>query len=288
MASIVSKRNPVLLIYKQSSLSVAGKLSGKLKNTKRFEDNHRVHYASLNKIEAVLRDFGVVYHKKTRNPNADYSAFGLIITVGGDGTVLDVARNTSNSQLVLGVNSDPNWSIGQFCSATALTFEEVLSHVLKGTHKISRLYKLKAVLNDGKTKKTMECLNDILICHSNPAAMSRYELTINGRVEEQRSSGVWFSSAAGSTGAILSAGGKKLPISSLNIQYKPRELYHSRKNSAYHLTGGVIGPAQKAVIVSYMPRGSVFIDGAHVRFPFTYSHKAEISHSSHYVQLVNA
>ena len=65
----------------------------------------------------------------------------------------------------------------------------------------------------------MNVLNDILICHHNPGAMSRYYLTVGRVREEQRSSGVWIATAAGSSGGLHSAGGKVLPrkIKNFNI-----------------------------------------------------------------------
>ena len=74
----------------------------------------------------------------------------------------------------------------------------------------------------------MNVLNDILVCHHNPGAMSRYFLTVEGTREEQRSSGVWIATAAGSSGGLHSAGGKVLTQKSKEFQYRPRELYRGK------------------------------------------------------------
>lgn len=284
---VLMKTPKILLIYKRSSLSVAGKLSDRLRRTRRFENNHAAHYATLHMVEDVLRKIGIKYRKHARGKGADYAPYDLIITVGGDGTILEAARALSSRQKILGVNSDPNWSVGQFCCCHAGNFEAVLSAFLDGRTKICRLYKLKLHLKDGKRSKAIECLNDVLICHANPGAMSRYELAIGKTAEDQRSSGIWFSTAAGSTGAMFSAGGKKMPLASRDIQYKPRELYHSQ-TVPYRLTGGFIRSGHRAKLVSGMARGYIFVDGAHVRFPFTYGSCAEISSSSNFIQLVHA
>jgi hypothetical protein len=84
---------------------------------------------------------------------------------------------------------------------------------------------------------------------------------------------------------MLSAGGKRMGLSSTDIQYKPRELYHSRTVN-YRLTGGFIKRPSKAKLVSTMARGYVFVDGAHIKFPLTYGSRAEISSSSNFIQLV--
>lgn len=281
------KKLKVLLIYKLSSLSVAGKLSARLRRTRRFEKNHVAHYAALRMVEDILKKHDVRYHKHARGKNADYRSYDLIITVGGDGTVLGAARAVDSRQILLGVNSDPNWSVGQFCCCNARTFEATLTSVLCGKASMRRLFKLKLRLIDEKESRDIECLNDVLICHANPGAMSRYELVVGKTVEDHRSSGVWFSTAAGSTGAMLSAGGRVMPLSSTDIQYRPRELYHSR-TVKYRLTGGIIKRPFKAKLISAMPRGYVFVDGANIKFPFTYGTRAEISSSSHFVQLIHA
>jgi NAD+ kinase len=280
------RNNPrILVVYKQSSLSSAGVLSRKISNTGRFMRNHRVHYATLATVENVLKKHSFAFRKISRNTGANYASFDLIITVGGDGTILNVARQTANRHVILGVNSDPDWSIGQFCSADAGSFEKKLLGVLAGKAAISRAYKLRLLIKSGKDSASIECLNDVLICHANPSAMSRYELRINGRREEQRSSGIWLSSAAGSTAAMASAGGRPMPLSSQGIQYKPREVYLDR-NRRNILSGGIIAPAQKAVVISYMPHGKIFVDGGHIKFPFSYGASATVSHSPNYIQLV--
>jgi NAD+ kinase len=279
------KKPKTLLIYKRSSLSVAGKLSARLRKTRRFENNHRTHYASLHLVESILKKNGIKFNKHARGKGVNYKPYDLVITVGGDGTMLEAARGLNSRQKLLGINSDPNWSVGQFCCCDAEHFEAMFKKVLSGKNKTCRLYKLKLHLSDGKKSRKIECLNDVLICHANPGAMSRYELKIGKRIEDQRSSGIWFSTAAGSTGAMLSAGGKKMALSSTDIQYKPRELYHSRTVN-YHLKGGFIKCPSKAKLVSTMPHGYVFVDGANVKFPLTYGSRAEVSSSSNFIQLI--
>ncbi len=277
----------VLVVYKRSSLSVAGKLASRLRHIARFQANHAAHGATLRVVEEVLVKNGIPYHKHVRGPHVDYAPYDLVITVGGDGTVLGAARAVTGRQVILGVNSDPSWSVGKFCYANAGTFEPFLKAFLSGQARICRLYKLKVCLNDSKTVRRMECLNDILICHANPAAMSRYMIAVGREKEEQRDSGIWISTAAGSTGAIASAGGVQMPLSSTDLQYKPRELYCGR-GARYHLTGGFVARPGRIVIESMMPRGLIFVDGSHVRLPFTYASRAEVFSSPHFIQLVHA
>ena len=62
------------------------------------------------------------------------------------------------------------------------------------------------------------------------------------------------------------------------IQYKPRELYRWPKRK-YALTGGVLVLKRPIAVTSLMRSGVIFVDGAHLKFPFHFGSKAVISHS---------
>ncbi|MBF0121790.1 MAG: NAD(+)/NADH kinase [Candidatus Omnitrophica bacterium] len=279
-------RNPkILLLYKRSSfLSIKGLPSSGCPTADRFRQNHIYHYESLRKIEHTLKALRMTYRKHCRSRKVNYRAFDLVITVGGDGTFLEAARNLTTKQYILGVNSDPQWSVGQFCSCNANEFQKALQRILGGSLRVKRLYRLRLTIS--KQKTSMECLNDVLICHPNPAAMSRYHIQIGKTCEEHRSSGLWLSTASGSTGAILSAGGKKMPLESKTLQYKPRELYQI-PGQRYHLAGGMVLANKKLIVTSRMPHGNIFVDGAHIKFSFPYGTKAVISISPNYVNLLH-
>ena len=273
-----------MIIYKRSPLLAAG-TSIAAANI-RFRQNHTSHYAALRKVEAVLKSLGIEYFLQLRGTSLNRRECGLIITVGGDGTFLNAARKATEDQLILGVNSDPSWSVGQFCVTSADSFEKILKQTLTAPHS-KKVFKLRAEFLDDKPTRVIECLNDILVCHANPAAMSRYILAAGRTFEEQRSSGVWFSSAAGSTGAIFSAGGVKLPLGSRDIQYMPRELCHGMQLS-YKLKGGVIKSPAVLDITSRMTHGRVFFDGSHIKYPLSFGRTLRIKTSPHYVQMIYA
>ncbi len=280
----MKKKLPILVVYKRSFLAGAGHLSDKLRKATNFVRNHSKHNETLKYIERSLASLDLPYQKITRKPDIDYKGYGLIISVGGDGTLLEVARGIDRQQLLLGVNSDPNWSVGKFCHAHIGNFNPIIKSIIHSTADIRPLYKLKILVTNRSQRKCYECLNDVLICHANPAAMSRYRISIGGIAEEHRNSGIWISSAAGSTGAILSAGGTQMPEQSRMIQYKPRELYHM-KGVKYRLTGDLLD-AERIGIMSLMPNGRIYLDGAHVWHEFEYGSRAVISNSTNFVRII--
>ena len=196
--------------------------------------------------------------------------------MGGDGTFLEAARNARN-QVLLGVNSAPGSSVGKLCAATQKNFERMIRRLLAGKgFRFDSWYRLRLTI--AGFSKPIDCLNDILICHQNPAALSRYYLRIGNFKEEQRGSGLWIAAPVGSSGAIQSAGGKILKVTARKFQYMPRELYRG-VNPPYRLKGGILSEDQSITVTSLMREGSIFVDGTHVRlkFPFHVSLKVSLS-----------
>ncbi len=285
------KHPKILIVYKKTfyELCLAGrKVTSSLKfqlsadQMARFKKMHDEHTKTLKEVENTLQGLKVPYVKHYRNPNIKYSQFDLIITVGGDGTVLQAARFV-DQQMILGVNSDPKRSVGKFCVATRQNFSSIIRSVLSKHLKPISVKRLKLTSSVNKTSYSI--LNDALICDSNPAAVSRYVLSIGNLKEYQRSSGLWISTAAGSSGATKSAGGRALAIKSSVFQYRPRELYYKRKKE-FQLTGGILQPCQTICVRSNMLHGVIFLDGAHFKIPFTFGQKIAISLSDKPLRLI--
>lgn len=198
--------------------------------------------------------------------------YDLVVSIGGDGTFLQAARAVKRTP-ILGVNSNPARSEAVFCAATMRTFPRLIRLALTGKLSMVTLFRLQVILN-GRAVGPL-ALNDVLVVHDDPATMSRYRLRIGAREEFQKSSGLWVASAAGSSSAVLAAGGRRLPWTSRKFQYRPRELYRGRL-SRYRLTGGVLTPRAHVRVTWLMRRGSLFIDGPHVRIPLRFADQLKI------------
>jgi NAD+ kinase len=103
--------------------------------------------------------------------------------------------------------------------------------------------------------------------------------------EKQRSSGVWISTTAGSSGAIYSAGGKIMGPSNKGFQYLVRELY-VKKGEKYKLKTGILKKNEKIVFKSLMRNGRIYIDGSHSSIPFPFGAKATVTISPSPVKTV--
>jgi NAD+ kinase len=200
----------------------------------------------------------------------------LVITIGGDGTVLGASHYVRRG-LLLGVNSAPGDSVGHFCSVTRADFAARLDAILSSSWKPVTLARL-AVLLDGQPLPEL-ALNDVLIAHASPAATTRYLIQLGQREEEQRSSGIWIATAAGSTAGIHSAGGRVMPLRSARLQYLVRELYretHGGRVRDYQLVRGFVEPHESLSIASKMPDGWLYLDGARTAYRFPFGTRARL------------
>lgn len=273
----------ILILYKISTYEYLQKsFCPRSKEIDRFYRSHQRHYAALAGIEKFFKQNGIPYDLARRGGRIRFSDYDVFVTIGGDGTFLEAAHHAKR-QIVLGINSDPQLSVGKFCSATAENFPALFTTMQR--HRATIIFLNRFCLSlDGKQLPLL-ALNDVLVCHQNPAAMSHYYLQINRHKEEQRSSGVWLSTAAGSTGAIHSAGGRVLPLTSSRIQYLPREIYHGW-GKAYRLTGSSLARDAQIEITSLMREGVFFIDGAHQKFPFRFGQKLKITSADQRLRMV--
>lgn len=233
------------------------------------------HRRSFAAVEGALKNRGIKFDRLARGKAFKESRYALVISLGGDGTFLDAARHLKKTP-ILGVNSAPGHSVGRLCPVSRSGFKKALKDFLEGKLRTKSIHRMQVSLNGKRWRHPV--LNDVLVCHAVPAAMSRYLLTVGKIREDQRSSGLWISTAAGSTGAIKSSGGRELPLFSKYFQYLPRELFEGH-GARYRLRGGVLRKNSLKVI-SQMREGRIYVDGARVRLPFGYGARLDIASSA--------
>ena len=272
----------VLVVYKESTYSRYGSFANLVKGFKknRFWDvlrkSHERHLGTLQTVEKVLKQKGfkvtTLLRSRVKNLENIDRKFKLIISVGGDGTFLDCSHHLWKTP-ILGVNSDPQQSVARLSGSDGENFSKVLDGYLSGRVKPALIWRLDFFIN-GK-KNPIPVLNDLLISTLSPAGTSRYILKVGNRSEEQMSSGVWVSSAAGSTAAVLSAGGKSFQATAKQFQFVAREVYH-RKFGRRLFLKDVLKKGQTLEIISYMRQGRIFVDGSNLTEPFKVGDRLKI------------
>ncbi|KAH0449953.1 hypothetical protein IEQ34_020645 [Dendrobium chrysotoxum] len=261
-----------------------------------LDDRCRVHNEGITFCQDVLRrknlDFEPLFRNHISQP---IRGVDLVVTVGGDGTLLQASHLLDNSIPILGVNSDPTQpqevdelcdefdatrSTGYLCAATVANFEQILEEVLEGKNKPFELARISVKLND-RPLPTF-ALNDVLISHPCPATVSRFSFRVKYNNQKGsslvncRSSGLRICTAAGSTAAMLSAGGFPMPISSSELQFMVREPISPRAVD-FPLLHGLLKSNQSMHISWYGKEGTIYIDGSHLFFPIRHGDIVEIS-----------
>ena len=256
---IQERRDPkAMSLFQRHDISVA-----------RWRKAHVAHQRTLKHVQHTLRALGAKI-TVLRAPGAvfDASDAALVVTVGGDGTLLAASHHVSSIP-ILGVNSSPEHSVGFFCPAHLGNLELILASALEGSLPSVLLSRMQVSVNNRIVSRRV--LNEALFCHAIPAATSRYIVSFDGKSEEQRSSGVWVSTAAGSTGATRSAGGRVLPFASRKLQLVVREPYRQSpkqtRRSPISLDHIVCEPSQSLTLFSKMEDARLYLDGPYRQIP---------------------
>ena len=254
-------------VEEENDVRVTALLEAGDETVRRMGPGHREHSETVEEVRQALSDLGIVATWHDRAPGFRVEGrCDLVVTVGGDGTLLAASHGIGSGIPLLGVNSAPNHSVGFFCAARKGAVREALAAALDGELRRTELTRMRVetggrILHD-------RVLNEALFCHASPAATSRYILrlldpTVEDGVleeEEQKSSGLWVGPAAGSTAAQRSAGGRVMPLSSRKLQYVVREPYRPEVD-ALRMTTGTVDEGQVLAIRSQMREGRVFIYG---------------------------
>ena len=282
------KLSKVLILHKKSTFQIQALEHRESRFLKLLEEHsevvtrvkvaHEEHVETLEHLEKELRRRKVEYRSVAR-AELDYHVkdVDLMVAVGGDGTFLD-ASHSLDTVPMLGINSSSSSSFGHFCMATEESIENVLDQIEAGELEPRRVLRLELTLNGSVLPELV--LNEVLISHSNPAATCRYFFEMHGVKEEQRSSGVWVGTPAGSTGSLRSAGGTVLNILDRRFEYIVREACVRPGEKISHRSG-LMEQDEEMEFISQMRTGVLHIDGQHIDYQFALGDELQIRVSPH-------
>ena len=164
----------------------------------RLKERHDTHMYQVDRITRLLGERGVsttsvMRAELTRDHVNDAD---LVVALGGDGTTLISSHLiTSSAVPLLGINTDRASSLdlatlyrssepldmrrstGHLCACSSEDVEQVLDQVLEGALKPTRLARLETTVAG---VKLAPALNDVLVAHPCPAAVSRYSVHVGG------------------------------------------------------------------------------------------------------------
>jgi NAD+ kinase len=177
----------------------------------------------------------------------------LIVVLGGDGTLLSIARRTRVRVPILGVN------LGELGFLTEVVEDEampVLARVVAGRYELDRRMTLAARLVRGRrVLGRFRALNDVVITNGALARIVQFTVTVDGLpFNTYRADGMIVATPTGSTAYSLSAGGPIVeptvqvivlsPISPHTLSNRPVVL---RPNATVRMT---LGPREEDVLLT--------------------------------------
>lgn len=243
-----------------------------------IEDEDETYRDAVSELIRSL-DFGIPVQTLDRQylPTYDFELCAAVVVIGQDGLVANTAKYVGRTPII-GVNPDPARFDGVLLPYRLDGARDAVSQVLDGQAAMQDVTLASATLHDGQR---MLAFNDLFIgVRSHVSA--RYEIRVNGREEQQSSSGVLVSTGAGSTGWMSSVfnmargvteslgmslpqrAPMRLPWDTPALLWAVREPFVSR-TSAAGMVAGRLMEGQELMIESRMPAGGViFSDGVEV------------------------
>ena len=161
----------------------------------------------------------------------------LAVVVGGDGTMLHVARSLASYALpMIGINLG---RLGFLTDLSADRMHEGLDELLRGEFTVDERIMLQVQISNGRDNLNESiALNDVTLSKGNTGRMIEFETHVNSEpVGRTRGDGVIISTPTGSTAYALSAGGPILhpllpaivfaPICPHTLGHRPMVLHDS-------------------------------------------------------------
>ncbi|MCM8767233.1 MAG: NAD(+)/NADH kinase [Candidatus Omnitrophica bacterium] len=197
------------------------------------------------KIEDLLKSCGKIVEKELKNPD-------LILTMGGDGTILKAIGLLKNQKTVIyGINYG---KIG-FLTNSSENIEFKIKKVLEGDFKISERMVLELMIKKNhKTIYKSKVLNDFLIFRKGIRIVEILVYIDGKEVFNFRGDGIIISTPTGSTAHSLSAGGPIICSDMECILLTPLCPYSLNTRS-------LVIPSDKKIKIKISPEGKIIEDG---------------------------
>lgn len=154
--------------------------------------------------EDIASDLGKVQYSASRSEIFNDS--GFIIVLGGDGTILGIARDAAQYETpILGINLG---HLGFLAEVEISGMFKSLDTVLSGNVKIEKRMMLEALVSRGSSQKSYYALNDVVITRGALSRIIKINVYINDEMAfSLNGDGLIVSTPTGSTAYSLSAGG---------------------------------------------------------------------------------
>ncbi|MGD0591152.1 MAG: NAD(+)/NADH kinase [Bacteroidota bacterium] len=132
------------------------------------------------------------------------TACDIVISIGGDGTILRIARLvSSHATPILGINLG---KLGFLAEVSLEELDDCITEILRGDYRIEDRMMVQACIN--KSKQCIFALNDIVLSQTDSSRMFSVQTFVNGEfLSKFTCDGTIVATPTGSTAYMLSNGG---------------------------------------------------------------------------------
>jgi NAD+ kinase len=236
------------------------------------EKQTKKHISLISEIEEIAGNRKCSSVKVTDIQNSIFNDIDLVITIGGDGTLIRASHFLKNTPII-GINSESEFSEGALTSINEYQIPK-LKEILSG--KFKKIENQRAEIIRNSVLLDNLALNEIYLGSESQFHTSRYVIRFQEKEEEQRSSGVLIATGSGSTAWYESAGGKPFEDTEKKLRFLVREPYFGRIFNPKILKGEV-KQSQSITLVSKMHQGGVIAIDSNCIQNFNSEDKVEIS-----------
>ena len=206
----------------------------------RYQNIGIVYHGLLTEAEELAKQIIVAYGKDRkwwlatqdtlRDHQEDLNSSDLILTIGGDGTILRGVHVAASRDIpVLGVNMGRVGFMSDIESKDAIN---EISWYLDGNARIERRYMLNATIQ-GKESQSIISLNDVTVARGPIVRVIEVSTVVDGvHLATYRGDGVVVATATGSTGYTLALGGPVMDPASRDFLVKPIATHMSQFGGA--------------------------------------------------------
>jgi NAD kinase len=252
-------------------------------------EKHNTLHSNLELLVSAFKDHNINPVIKARVNTQKYDSYkiddfkeaDIVVSFGGDGEVLDVARNITNEYMMnhkplVWVEPADKGSVAAFSEKSEKNYHEKVGLLINNNYREEEWSRLKGVIKkNNEIVHESIALNEVLIGKKYFSSMARYTISIGDKKEYHLSSGLAISTQAGLTGLLLNIAPyepiieKQLMEGSYKADMKSKKLsfktinppINIRRNS--HMLSGEIEEDKNIIVTSAMNySGAVAFDGS--------------------------
>jgi NAD kinase len=214
----------------------------------------------------------------------------IVVVLGQDGLVANVAKYLQDEQPVIGLNPDPQRYLGVLVRHDPAAAEDLMHDVAVGRASVERRTMARAALDDGQE---LLALNEVFVGHASHQS-ARYRIGLGAVSERQSSSGVVVATGTGATGWAASLRLERHSTLDLpqpeqrGLAFFVREPWPSPATGT-ELTEGLLGEDQTLTLVCELGDGGVVfgdgIEADHLRLEW--GQRVEVAVAARALRLVH-